>query len=168
MALKKLSMIDERFPVIKRPRLGAAPPPDDVLDNVGEPEGKAKAADAGLAGGLVSDRGGAGERQQAGEADASVARSARRKERATRRSSGAERNNYGRRYRKTGRTFQFGARTTPEFAEAVRQIAAQRNVTLGELLEDMKDIYDTIHAAAQTRGSSVTSLLADLKKLSNV
>ena len=38
MALKKLVDVGEKFPTVKRARLGAAPPIEDVLDNVGAPE----------------------------------------------------------------------------------------------------------------------------------
>ena len=38
MALKKLVDVGEKFPTLKRARLGAAPPIEDVLDNVGAPE----------------------------------------------------------------------------------------------------------------------------------
>ena len=38
MALKQLVDVGEKFPTVKRARLGAAPPIEDVLDNVGAPE----------------------------------------------------------------------------------------------------------------------------------
>ena len=38
MALKQLIEVGEKFPTLKRARLGAAPPVEDVLDNVGTPE----------------------------------------------------------------------------------------------------------------------------------
>ena len=46
-----------------------------------------------------------------------------------------------RRYRTTGRTHQFGARTSPEFAESVKVMAREKNMTVGELLEDMWKAY---------------------------
>jgi hypothetical protein len=166
MALKKMIEIDEKFPVMKRPRLGAPPPADDVLDNVGEPDKPKNAPERPVAVAVddveISDD----TSTQADDAAASTARSGagRKRERQPKRQAHPDRSIYGRRYRKTGRTFQFGARVTPEFAEAMRVTAATRNITMGELLDEMRTIYDSIHALSDERKVGVQEILASVRK----
>ncbi len=164
MALKKMIEIDEKFPVMKRPRLGAPPPADDVLDNVGEPDKPKSAperpAAAAVDGVEISDDDTA---TQADDAAASTVRSGAGRKRQPKRQAHPDRSIYGRRYRKTGRTFQFGARVTPEFAEAMRVTAATRNITMGELLDEMRTIYDSIHALSDERKVGVQEILASVR-----
>lgn len=165
MALKKLIEIDEKFPVIKKPRLGAPPPADDVLDNVGEAEKPQKATlrettpmeDAGTtAEAAAEDESATPEQTRSGVP--------RKRERQPKRQAHPDRSIYGRRYRKTGRTFQFGARVTPEFAEAMRVTAAARNITIGELLDEMRTIYDSIRSLSDERQVGVSEILASIRK----
>jgi predicted DNA-binding ribbon-helix-helix protein len=165
MALKKLIQIDETFPVIKKSRLGAAPPADDVMDNVGEREPPSRQAAPAVDamprgdGELTSD--------ESGDANAPRVSAPKKRERAARRTGqGGARDSaiYGRRYRKTGRGFQFGARVTPEFADGIKATAAARNMTIGELLEEMRVIYDSIQALAEDRKQSPSDILTELKK----
>ena len=141
MALKKIIQIDETFPVLKRARLGAAPPAHDVLDNVGAPELPtkqlppesamiAKVAEPNL----DPDT---GDEAAATHAPKKRERAAKRVGRGIHKGGGTD----ARRYRTTGRTHQFGARTSPEFAESVKVMAREKNMTVGELLEDMWKAY---------------------------
>ena len=141
MALKKMIQIDESFPVLKRARLGAAPPAHDVLNNVGAPElqppqsWKEPTQDA-----KVSEP----NSDTAHSDDASATHTSKKRERAAKRVGRGIHKGTGtdmRRYRTTGRTYQFGARTTPEYAETVRVMALKMNKTVGELLEDMLKVY---------------------------
>ena len=131
MALKKLVQIDESFPVLKRARLGAAPPAEDVLDNVGAVDVQPPP----LA--IV-------EVPKAGTEEESQTKTPKKRERSARRVGQGVHKGAGtdaRRYRKTGRTDQFGARVKPEFAETVKVMAADKNMTIGELLEEMLNVY---------------------------
>ena len=141
MALKKMIEIDETFPVLKRARLGAAPPAHDVLDNVGAPElptqqpppepaPMAKVAEPDPATAIGDDT-------AATHAPKKRERAAKRVGRGIHKGGGTD----ARRYRTTGRTHQFGARTSPEFAESVKVMAREKNMTVGELLEDMWKAY---------------------------
>ena len=141
MALKKMIEIDETFPVVKRARLGAAPPAHDVLDNVGAPELPtqqplpepalmAKVAEPDPAPAI-------GDETAATTALKKRERAAKRAGRGIHKGGGTD----ARRYRTTGRTHQFGARTSPEFAESVKVMAREKNMTVGELLEDMWKAY---------------------------
>lgn len=165
MALKKLIEIDEKFPVIKKPRLGAPPPADDVLDNVGEAEKPQKATvrettpiedDGTTADAAAEDDSSTREQTRSG--------APRKRERQPKRQGHPDRSIYGRRYRKTGRTFQFGARVTPEFAEGMRVTAAARNITIGELLDEMRAIYDSIRSLSDERQVGVPEFLASIRK----
>lgn len=131
MALKKLVDVGEAFPV-KRPRLGVAPPPADVLDNVSvrdlPPPGPAE----------VNDERHADLPEKAAVASLHTAPLQRAGDgRGVHTGKGID----ARRQKKTGRDYQFGARTTVEFADEVKRIAASRGVTIGELLEDMLGAY---------------------------
>jgi len=138
MALKKLIQIDESFPVMKRARLGAAPPIEDVLDNVGTPEVPAV---------QVVQQPVTPEYEAAPEPKSDEApknKPARKREASAKRVGQGVHKGSGtdaRRYRKTGRTYQFGARVRPEFAEQLKVLAANKNVTIGELLEAMYEAY---------------------------
>ncbi|MEQ1697706.1 MAG: hypothetical protein ABL901_17880 [Hyphomicrobiaceae bacterium] len=137
MALKKLIQIDESFPVMKRARLGAAPPIEDVLDNVGTPEVPAVQAAQ-----PVTTEHEATPEPKSDEAPKN--KPARKREASAKRVGQGVHKGSGidaRRYRKTGRTYQFGARVRPEFAEQLKVLAADKNVTIGELLEAMYDAY---------------------------
>lgn len=166
MALKKLIEIDEKFPVIKKPRLGAPPPADDVLDNVGEAEKPQKAAVLETTpmqdDGTTADAAAAAEDESA-TPEQTRSGAPRKRERQPKRQAHPDRSIYGRRYRKTGRTFQFGARVTPEFAEAMRVTAAARNITIGELLDEMRMMYDKIHEVAKLHNTNITDVLAGLR-----
>jgi hypothetical protein len=167
MALKKMVDIGEKFPVIRKPRLGAPPPADDVLDNVGEPEKQQKAVPSPEAMAPATDRESAPDASSADDNTASEqgrGTAPRRRERQPKRQAHADRSIYGRRYRKSGRTFQFGARVTPEFAEAMRVTAAARNMTMGELLDEMRTIYDSIRALSDERQMAVPEILANIRK----
>ena len=131
MALKKLVQIDESFPVLKRARLGAAPPAEDVLDNVGAVDVQPPP----LA--IVEVPNAATEEEFQTKTPKKRERSARRVGQGVHKGAGTD----ARRYRKTGRTDQFGARVKPEFAETVKVMAADNNVTIGELLEEMLNVY---------------------------
>ena len=134
MALKKLVDVGETFPV-KRPRLGVAPPPADVLNNVAvrdlrkpspvevieEPHADLPPEKAAIAVPLRA----AAAQPYAGDG------------RGVHTGKGID----ARRQKKTGRDYQFGARTTVAFADEVKRIAASRGVTIGELLEDMLGAY---------------------------
>jgi predicted DNA-binding ribbon-helix-helix protein len=165
MALKKLIQIDETFPVIKKSRLGAAPPAEDVLDNVGERELTSRSAAPPVDTAPRND--GALPSDECTDANSPRVSAPKKRERAARRAGqGVARDGaiYGRRYRKTGRGFQFGARVTPEFADGIKATAAARNMTIGELLEEMRGIYDSIQALAEERKQSAGDVLAELKK----
>jgi len=167
MALKKMIDIGEKFPVMKKPRLGAPPPADDVLDNVGEPEKAPRSVPSPATSGPDTQvermlEGNAADENAASEQGRGNAQ--RKRERAPKRQAHADRSIYGRRYRKTGRTFQFGARVTPEFAEAMRVTAAARNITMGELLDEMKSIYESIRSLSEERHVAVPELLAAIRK----
>lgn len=117
MALKKID-VGVKFPKLKPSRLGAAPPLDDVLDNVGASDvSPARARTAAPA------------QDQTTGSESSVP--------AKGRGVHAGLVTDARRGPRTGRTYQFGARTTPEFAEEVKRMAAEKGVTIGELLEAM-------------------------------
>lgn len=164
MALKKLVEVDEKFPVLKRPRLGAPPPADDVLDNVGAAE---------LSPTVPSAQ--APQQPQPAEAapvepenvEAAQHAAPKRRERQTKRVGQGIHKGMGtdaRRYRKTGRTLQFGARVRPEFAESVKVTAAAKNKTIGELLDDMYAIYGSLQEISDTKKVSVDVLLMELRK----
>lgn len=46
--------------------------------------------------------------------------------------------------RRTGRTVQFNTRVTTEWDERIRQIAAERNLKLAEVLEKALDAYEHV------------------------
>ena len=141
MALKKMIEIDETFPVLKRARLGAAPPAHDVLDNVGAPELPTKQLPPEPASMVKVAEPNfdpvTGDETAATHAPKKRERAAKRVGRGIHKGGGTD----ARRYRTTGRTHQFGARTSPEFAESVKVMAREKNMTVGELLEDMWKAY---------------------------
>jgi hypothetical protein len=132
MALKKLVDVGETFPV-KRPRLGAAPPPADVLNNVGAPD---LAPPAPVA---ANDALNAYPVPQAAVAPPVIAPASRDGSdgRGIHTGKGID----ARRQKKTGRDYQFGARTTVAFADELKRIAASKGITIGGLLEDMLEAY---------------------------
>ncbi|MEQ1698186.1 MAG: hypothetical protein ABL901_20340 [Hyphomicrobiaceae bacterium] len=159
MALKQLVDVGEKFPTLKRARLGAAPPIEDVLDNVGAPELAPPPTLPAIA--AQTD-------QTVGPAADEALRAkppAKKKESTTKRVGQGVHKGAGtdaRRYRKSGRTFQFGARVKPEFAEGMKVTAADKNVTIGELLEDMRAIYDSINAISAEKKIPVADVLRAL------
>jgi hypothetical protein len=161
MALKKLVDVGEKFPTLKRARLGAAPPVEDVLDNVGAPE---------LASPPVQPAAPAPQEPAGDEPTQDAPRAkpvARKREGAAKRVGQGVHKGSGtdaRRYRKSGRTFQFGARVKPEFAEGMKQTAATKNVTIGELLEEMRSIYDSIMAISVDKNLTIKELLSQMQK----
>lgn len=173
MALKKLIDVGEAFPKVKRARLGAAPAIEDVLDNVGTPEPApvlvtpAQAIEAPPPAALSAT-----EPLEVREvaADPQQPRPQKRAEPKPRRAGQGTHKGSGtdaRRYRKSGRTFQFGARTKPDFAEAIKKRAGDMNVTIGELLEDMMSFYEpgfveTVKLMAMERKKSVGAVLAEM------
>lgn len=161
MALKQLIDVGEAFPKIKRARLGAAPPVEDVLDNIGMPETPAAAPAQPAA-----EQPETPTQQQSDEAPR-VRNPAKKEPRNKRVGQGVHKGSGtdARRYRKTGRTFQFGARVRPDFAEAVKIDAAAKNVTIGELLEEMRGIYDSVNAICTDQKISTADALAQLRSL---
>lgn len=161
MALKKLVDVGEKFPTLKRARLGAAPPVEDVLDNVGEPELAAPpkqftdAAPTEHPGEYLSP-----DTPRAKPAAKKREGTAKRVGQGVHKGTGTD----ARRYRKSGRTFQFGARVKPEFAERMKLTAADKNVTIGELLEEMRSIYDSINAISVDRKVAVSELLSQIRR----
>jgi hypothetical protein len=156
MALKQLIDVGEKFPTLKRARLGAAPPIDDVLDNVGMPELTVPVTP--LASPAVAEQS-----TEPASDDAPRAKPvAKKKDAPTKRVGQGVHKGSGtdaRRYRKSGRTFQFGARVKPEFAESMKVTAADKNVTIGELLEEMRAIYDSINAISVEKKIPVADVL---------
>jgi hypothetical protein len=131
MALKKLVDVGEVFPLKRSPRLGAAPPPADVLDNVALPDMPSLARDhiehpltprTVLTEG-PTPRPGTVQPQSGG--------------RGIHTGKGID----ARRQIRTGRDYQFGARTTVAFADEVKRLAAAEGVTIGELLDAMLAAY---------------------------
>lgn len=162
MALKKLVDVGEKFPALKRARLGAAPPVEDVLDNVGAPElapppvQKIDIAPAEHPG------------EQPSQDTPRAKPTARKREGSAKRVGQGIHKGTGtdaRRYRKSGRTFQFGARVKPEFAEGMKLTAADRNVTIGELLEEMRSIYDSITAISVEKNIGIKEVLSRMQKV---
>jgi hypothetical protein len=133
MALKKLVDVGEAFPVKKKPRLGVAPPPADVLDNVGAPDLPPVPV-------AVKEEPPVRPREnlpEARSAQAAPVQSHSGDGRGVHTGKGID----ARRQIKTGRNYQFGARTTVAFADEVKRIAANKEITIGELLEDMLAAY---------------------------
>ncbi len=165
MALKKLIEVDEKFPAMKRARLGAAPPVEDVLDNVGSPEPLQPIAPQ-----PATEAAGQPHDQQT--CDVPRAKPATKKKdgpakrvgQGIHKGSGTD----ARRYRKSGRTFPWGVRVHPEMAERVKVMAGERNVTIGELLEDMEKVYNAIDVIAASRKVTPVAALDDLLKLCRV
>jgi hypothetical protein len=162
MALKKLVDVGEKFPTLKRARLGAAPPVEDVLDNVGAPElapPPVEQADAAPAEHPV---------EQPSHATPRAKPAAKKRDGSGKRVGQGIHKGTGtdaRRYRKSGRTFQFGARVKPEFAEGMKLTAADRNVTIGELLEEMRSIYDSITAISVEKNIGIKEVLSRMQKV---
>ncbi len=161
MALKQLIDVGEAFPKLKRARLGAAPPVEDVLDNIGMPETPAAAPAQPAA-----EQSETPTQQQSDEAPR-VRNPAKKEPRNKRVGQGVHKGSGtdARRYRKTGRTFQFGARVRPDFAEAVKVEAAAKNVTIGELLEEMRGIYDSLNTICTDQKITAADALAQLRSL---
>jgi hypothetical protein len=164
MALKKLVEVDEKFPALKRARLGTAPPIEDVLDNVGAPEPSLPS--------IPQQSGSVAEQSQGrGTDDAPRAKSGKRKDTATKRAGQGIHSGRGtdaRRYRKSGRTFPWGVRVHPDMAERVKVMAGEKNVTIGELLEEMEKIYKAIDVIAVDKKTTPSAALDDLLKLCKV
>lgn len=163
MALKKLVDVGEKFPTLKRARLGAAPPVEDVLDNVGAPELAPPTTLSPPAAAVTPTQ-----PSDASADDAPRSRPQTKKREGTTKRVGQGVHKGGgtdaRRYRKSGRTFQFGARVKPEFAERMKLTAADKNVTIGELLEEMRSIYDSINAIAVDKNVAIKELLSQMQK----
>lgn len=173
MALKKLVDVGEAFPKIKRARLGAAPAIEDVLDNVGTPE-PTPVAVAPVAvieppkpvapvTAAPTEKGEAPDEPQPAKLQKRAEPKPRRAGQGTHKGNGTD----ARRYRKSGRTFQFGARTKPDFAEAIKQRAGDMNVTIGELLEDMMRFYEpgfveTVKLMAMERKKTIGAVLTEM------
>jgi hypothetical protein len=135
MALKKIIDIGETFPV-KKPRLGAAPPLDDVLDNI--------AAAQAVPGPVIAPPSARVPVQVPVQSDTTAKAPAKPPRPAKVNDGRGIHRGIGtdlRHNTTTGRTYQFGVRTTPEFAETIKQMAAERRMTLGEVLEEMLEVY---------------------------
>jgi len=161
MALKKLVDVGERFPTVKRARLGAAPPIEDVLDNVGTPELPSRASPQPV---LISS-----EQSQGSPSDDAprVKQVAKKKENTAKRAGQGIHKGAGtdaRRYRKSGRTFPWGVRVHPDMAERVKVMAGEKNVTIGELLEEMEKVYKIIEGIAVDKKLTPVAALDDLLK----
>lgn len=161
MALKQLIEVGEKFPTLKRARLGAAPPVEDVLDNVGTPELPSKAATQPVTSNSA-------EPQEAAADDALPKKSSpKKRETASKRGGQGVHKGAGtdaRRYRKTGRTFPWGVRVHPDMAERVKVMAGEKNVTIGELLEEMEKVYNAVDAIASNKKVTPVAALDDLLK----
>lgn len=164
MALKKLVEVDERFPALKRARLGTAPPVEDVLDNVGSPEPSLST--------IPQQReSAAGRPAEDGTDEAPRAKTGKKRETAAKRAGQGIHKGRGtdaRRYRKSGRTFPWGVRVHPDMAERVKVMAGEKNVTIGELLEEMEKIYKAIDVIAVDKKTTPSVALDDLLKLCKV
>lgn len=161
MALKQLVDVGEKFPTLKRARLGAAPPIEDVLDNVGAPELAPPPTQV-----VVTAQ---PEQLKEPIADETLRAKppAKKKEGTTKRVGQGVHKGAGtdaRRYRKSGRTEQFGARVKPAFAEGIKITASEKNLTIGELLEEMRAIYDSINAISVDKKVAVSELLSKIQK----
>lgn len=162
MALKQLVDVGEKFPTVKRARLGAAPPIEDVLDNVGAPElpPPASPPDAAIA----------PEQSQGSQTDDVLrAKTMAKKKESTARRGGQGihkgRGTDARRYRKSGRTFPWGVRVHPDMAERVKVMAGEKNVTIGELLEEMEKVYKAVDVIAAGKKLTPVAALDDLLKV---
>jgi hypothetical protein len=162
MALKQLVDVGEKFPTVKRARLGAAPPIEDVLDNVGAPElpPPTPPLDAAFA----------TETSQVSQTDdAPRAKTTPKKKESTARRGGQGihkgAGTDARRYRKSGRTFPWGVRVHPDMAERVKVMAGEKNVTIGELLEEMEKVYKAIEKIAADKKLTPVAALDDLLKV---
>lgn len=162
MALKKLVDVGEKFPTVKRARLGAAPPIEDVLDNVGAPE---LAPPMPVLDAATSPEPSRGSQTDDAPQAKTVAKkresSARRGGQGIHKGAGTD----ARRYRKSGRTFPWGVRVHPDMAERVKVMAGEKNVTIGELLEDMEKIYKAIEKIAADKKLTPVAALDDLLKV---
>lgn len=161
MALKQLVEVGEKFPTLKRARLGAAPPIEDVLDNVGSPEPSASVTPQPPASG-------AGQLQELAIDETRPAKTgSKKKDTSTKRAGQGIHKGAGtdaRRYRKTGRTFPWGVRVHPDMAERVKVMAGEKNITIGELLEEMEKIYKALDAVAIDKKLTPVAALDDLLK----
>ncbi len=162
MALKQLVEVGEKFPTLKRARLGAAPPVEDVLDNVGAQELSSPTNSHPLT--LNS-----AQLQAAATDDASRTKASPKKREPTSKRAGQGihkgAGTDARRYRKTGRTFPWGVRVHPDMAERVKVMAGEKNVTIGELLEEMEKVYKAIDAIAADKKLTPSAALDDLLRL---
>ncbi len=165
MALKKLVDVGEKFPTVRRARLGAAPPIEDVLDNVGAPE-LAPPTPPQIA--PITDEQSQG--SQTGDAPR-VKTTTKKKEGGGKRGGQGIHKGAGtdaRRYRKSGRTFPWGVRVHPDMAERVKVMAGEKNVTIGELLEEMEKVYKAIEVIAVDKKLTPVAALDDLLKVCKV
>ena len=161
MALKQLVDVGEKFPTLKRARLGAAPPIEDVLDNVGAPELAPPPTQ------VVATAQPEQLKEPPTDETLRAKPPAKKKEGTTKRVGQGVHKGAGtdaRRYRKSGRTEQFGARVKPAFAEGIKITASEKNLTIGELLEEMRAIYDSINAISADKKISVSDLLSEFAK----
>jgi len=162
MALKQLVDVGERFPTVKRARLGAAPPIEDVLDNVGTPELPSSIPPQPAAVGSEQS-------QESHTDDAPRAKATAKKKESTGKQAGQGihkgAGTDARRYRKSGRTFPWGVRVHPDMAERVKVMAGEKNVTIGELLEEMEKIYKTIEVIAADKKLPPVAALDELLKV---
>ena len=170
MALKKLVDIGESFPKVKRARLGVAPAIEDVLDNVGTPELNPTPQPTAPEPPSAIPEPATGQGSETKSDDAPRAKTLKKKEGTVRRTGQGVHKGSGtdaRRYRTTGRTHQFGARTKLDFAEAIKSRALEKNMTIGELLEDMYTFYEpgfveTVKLLAVEKRKSISALLIDM------
>lgn len=165
MALKQLVDVGEKFPTLKRARLGAAPPIEDVLDNVGAPELPPPPVQPEVQPARAAPPEHPGEQSTHDALRAKPA--AKKREGIVKRAGQGIHKGTGtdaRRYRKSGRTFQFGARVKPEFAEGMKLTAAARNVTIGGFLEEMRSIYDSIIAISSDKKVAVSESPSQMQK----
>jgi hypothetical protein len=162
MALKQLVDVGEKFPTVKRARLGAAPPIEDVLDNVGAPELPPPASPLNA---VIAPEQSQGSRTD----DMTRAKTTAKKRENTARRGGQGihkgRGTDARRYRKSGRTFPWGVRVHPDMAERVKVMAGEKNVTIGELLEEMEKVYKAIDVVAASKKLTPVAALDDLLRV---
>ena len=137
----------------------------DVLDNVGAPELPPPAPMQAVAEAAIAT-----EPSQASQTDDAprAKTTAKKKESTARRGGQGIHKGTGtdaRRYRKSGRTFPWGVRVHPDMAERVKVMAGEKNVTIGELLEEMEKVYKTIEKIAADKKLTPVAALDDLLKI---
>ena len=162
MALKQLVEVEEKFPTLKRARLGAAPPVEDVLDNVGSPELSVAAT--------PQPPKPANQPQELADGDTPRTKAGAKKRDATTKRAGQGihkgSGTDARRYRKTGRTFPWGVRVHPDMAERVKVMAGGPMIAVKRMSARMSHTCGCAIAAGLTvsKGMPIDSLRASSRR----